>query len=753
MVEMSRRTFHQLTAGGVATLAIGARAARATTDISARFPFGTHIYREPSLPIEQLLADLPIIKRLGFNTIKLQEVWAHDERHEGIVDIGKVEKLVAGARQLGLGAYIGLTMEAAPAWLWRKYPDATMVYEDGSPHLDPTQYVLPSDGKPGPCWYHPGARAAAERFIEQMVGRLARYDNITHWNVWQEIGLWPNRENHVIGLDYSAYSLSAFRRWLQTRYTSLDQLNDAWRTAYDDWQDVTPPRFSPNVPAIIDSRYFMDDVYLVDALKFKRAAVLRADAKARPVFAHISPPRAIGGAQEWGWARSLDFFGTSCYPAWAEPDAWDYEHDLPEAQAIFASRYFELWNRVLMSIDYVRCARPDGKVWAAEIQGGPIAQLFKLGRAPEAEDIRRWTLGVLAAGVRGICYWNHRPEILLGELEGFGLLDSSGETTPRAAEAGRIGQAINKHADLFVEGERVRPEIAILVNEDLYHLFQSIGDMLKHYEYTIRGIYRSLWDQGYGVDFLSVADLPTMGKRYRMLIAPIPFALSKEVMAALRDYVRAGGTLVSEAGPGRMDRYGVGYNSDGMAPEMRELFGVENIAIRNVREPNETKKWRSGLRFDDTIAYQPMTGRGNGIAPANFLQTLRLRTAEALFHFGDAVAGTSHRFGNGRAILIGTQLGHATLAYNDRRNAEFLGGMAAEAGVKPDRSGQLLRLRRKLGEREAWFLINIGPDPVSETVSLEQFARAQDLFEAKPIRGKTRTLTVASLDIACWIMS
>lgn len=98
--------------------------------------------------------------------IKIQEVWAYDERREGEIDLSKVSQIVSDARQSGLRVYFGVTMENAPSWLWKKYPDAAMVYNTGEPHYDPTPYVLPSDGKPGPCWHHPQAREAAIRFIE-----------------------------------------------------------------------------------------------------------------------------------------------------------------------------------------------------------------------------------------------------------------------------------------------------------------------------------------------------------------------------------------------------------------------------------------------------------------------------------------------------------------------------------------------------------------------------------------------------------
>jgi len=43
------------------------------------FPLGTHVYREPHQDLDELMADLPLLKELGFNMIKIQEHWAIDE--------------------------------------------------------------------------------------------------------------------------------------------------------------------------------------------------------------------------------------------------------------------------------------------------------------------------------------------------------------------------------------------------------------------------------------------------------------------------------------------------------------------------------------------------------------------------------------------------------------------------------------------------------------------------------------------------
>lgn len=762
--KISRRSFGLLMAG---TASAGPRSMRAlfaspvpaAADEEGKtvFPYGTHVYREPSLPLEQLRADFLILKRLGFTMVKLQEVWANDEKREGESDLSKASQIVSDARQNGLRVYFGVTMENAPAWLWKKYPDAHMVYETGQPHLDPTQYVLPADGKPGPCWHHPGAREAGIHFIETVGREIGKYDNILVWNVWQEIGFWPMRPGHL-GFCFCHYTLAQFRSWLRERYKTLDTLNETWKTAYGDWEEVEPPRFSPQVPPTIDWRYFMDDVYLTDALKWKAEAFRNSDPLHRPILGHVSAPD-IGSTREWRYAEALDILGSSCYPAWQAFSKWDQE--APSAGKPIGKLdglYHELWESVMMRFDYLRSAGRNGEVWTAELQGGPIVRGLDRARVPETPDIRRWVLGCLAAGVRGICFWNHRPEIFWQEGYGFSLLDWDSDRSARADEAGRLAQAINTHADLFVKGEHPQPAVALVMNEDLFHFAEgSISNVLQHYVHTIRGNYKSLWEEGIPVGFVEAERIPSESDQLKALILPFPVALGRSVIEALQAFVRNGGTLISEACPGRFTEYGFGYKEN-VAPGVMELFGARHKQVVVMREPGPGAKWTSPeYSYGDTVQYQDLSGAGDfsslHVSPAYYVETITPSTATPILMCGKEVAGCVNRYGKGRAYLIGTLLGHALLSYKDRRNATFLAAILTRAGIKPDRVGRLQRRQRVLGNKTAWFLFNTTSEAVEETVSLPGFKSAKDLLgeELRVERGKT-TVRVDPLDIRCLIL-
>lgn len=762
--RMSRRSFELLLAG---TVLGGERLAKAVFPAAPRgaaeaggkriFPYGTHVYREPHLPLEQLRADFPILKRLGFNMIKIQESWAIDEQREGEINLATVAQVVAEARQNGLRVYFGVTMEQAPAWLWKKFPDANMLYETGQPHHDPTPYLLPADGKPGPCWHHPGARQAGSRFMEAVGREIGKYDNIQVWNVWQEIGFWPMRPGHL-GVCYCANTLREFRAWLRARYKTLRHLNEAWLSGYGDWEEVEPPRSFTMVPPYIDWRYFMDDVYLSEAVRWKAEAFRRSDPLRRPILAHVAEP-TIGGTSEWRYAEALDVFGSSTYPAWQGFHDWDADRaSAGKPVSKFPGLHHELWEAVLMKFDYVRGASRHGEFWTAELQGGPISMGQNLGRVPDAADIRRWVLGTLASGSRGICFWNHRVERMWQEQYGFGLLDGQGEHTLRAEEAGRLGKAINAQAELFAQGECPGAGVAMVMNEDLWHFAEGSGlNVREHLGYTIRGIYKALWDEGLSMDFLEADQIATRGEQYQALIQPLPLALSEAVIEAYRTYVRHGGTLISEACPGRLSKYGYGFAGE-MAPGLEELFGARHKQVVTVREPGDGAKWSEQDRtYGDSIQYRDLVGADDfapfKVVPAYHLQFLSLTAAKPVLKYGDEVAGCVNNFGRGRAILIGTLLGHASLAYNDRRNGTFLATILARAGVTPDKVGGLQRRRRTLGDKAAWFLFNTTEAPIETALELENYKSVADLLgDALPSSGGRVMVHVDPLDIRCLIL-
>src|SRR5206468_651627 len=110
----------------------------------------------------------------------------------------------------------------------------------------------------------------------------------------------------------------------------------------------------------------------------------------------------------------------------------------------------------------------------------------------------------------------------------------------------------------------------------------------------------SLWDKGITVDFLEAEKIASAGPKYKVLILPFPVALGSNVIESLKSFVRNGGTLISEACPGRLSHYGMAFPSE-LAPGIEELFGCTHKEVVVIREPGDGAKWSgTAVGFGDS---------------------------------------------------------------------------------------------------------------------------------------------------------
>ena len=493
-----------------------------------QFLLGSHLAREPMPSMSELKRDMELLKSKGFNLIKLQEHWAIDEPVEGQFDFSKYEELIKHAKSLDMYVYLGLTCEQAPVWLFDKYPDCHMIGRNGLPIVHEAQATYPADGKPGPCFDHPGAMAAQKRFIKKLIETLGKYDNVLVWNTWQEIGYWPDR---LVGqpVCFCDHTMKSFREWLKREYETLDALNKEWNTNYAKWEHVRPNRNHRQrftIPQDVNWHYFMDNVNISHVLRERADVIREADELKRPIFTHLGS-WTYGSGKDWKYARTQDFLGSSSYPAsnWGEFNDWD---DINHSGRGFPNRHEslleEMWRMLAIRFDYLRsCNVPGRPVWSAEFQGGPVSTGFHKGRVPSAEDMRRWMLTSIGSGVTAISFWVTRAEIAVHEINGFSLLDSSGDSTPRFEEAVRIGNALKKHRDIFAKPSWGGADVAIFVNEANYQLCANMLNGGRHLEFSTRGWHRLLWEANIPVDFVEASVLESTDlSQYKGYYCPLP---------------------------------------------------------------------------------------------------------------------------------------------------------------------------------------------------------------------------------------
>jgi beta-galactosidase len=587
------------------------------------------------------------------------------------------------------------------------------------------------------------------------VKTLGKYENISVWNTWQEIGYWAQglAGQHVC---YCENTLQAFRNWLIQKYSDLDGLNQAWHTRYRDWTSVLPDRVASGknaLPNDVDWFYFMDNIQIGHVLQARAKAIRESDPYNRPVFAHLGYSN-LGHGVDWTYARSQDFLGSSCYPAWGPFHAWDEDLRSDKAAALIQ----ETWNGVGINYDNIRSAnQPGSPVWAAEFQGGRVSNGFHMGRVPAAEDIRRWMLTAVASGITALSFWVTRAEIMAQEANGFSLLNSTGDTTPRLEEAGRVGSALNRHADLFSIPSWAGARIAILVNEENAKYQEAMVNGNGHLAYSTRGWHRLLWELGIPVDFVELTHASLeLSSSYKVMVLPFPISISETLAGKLVKYVENGGSLVSEANPGQINVH-TEANRGELSPILASLFGVKHASLRMVAEPGGENRFTPKPRtWGEFIEPSLLTGTGilAGLkVRANVhLETFDCQSSQPLLMYGDEVAGVIRQEGAGQAILLGTYIGHNGTAYREEESRNFVKALLKHLGVEPTHDGKLLLRKRIIPGKQAWIFTNPTNQMITEAIEVGK-AQVEDLLGLPfEMTGSQVRLSVDSADIRVLII-
>lgn len=635
-----------------------------------------------------------------------------------------------------------------------------MVSRLGLPVAYQAQSTLPCDGKPGPCYDHPGAMADQLRFIGALVKSLGQHENIVVWNTWQEIGYWPEMliGDHVC---YCSNTLMAYCSWLRSLYgNDIQALNTHWNVRYVSFDDIRPERSRRRgcVPQEYYYTYFMDNVQIANVLTERCNAIKAADPFHRPVFAHKGGPAYAAGT-DWTYARTQDFLGSSFYPAWGSGHPWD-DHKQSKRIQRQDALLTEMWEGLSYRMDHTRNAnKPGAPVWAAEFQGGPVSTEFHKGRTPDAADMRRWMLTTLGSGATAISFWITRAEIMAPETNGFALLDSEGDSTERFEEAARIGKAVQKHSSLFNNNNVPKAEVGILLDEWKFQQMGSLACAQEDLMYDVRGWYKLLWDNSIACDFIEAGHiLEEEMQAYKAIIVPLPLAMSDKVAHMLEAYTKQGGNLLLEAAPGRLNESAFAVRGE-INPILREMLQVSQKSFQLVREPSETDRWSPNERTwgeftDACFLVGDHALSGYKLRANMYLQTLTAASEDhVLFRIGSEAGGVRVPYGKGFAWLIGTYIGPSGTAYKEEDTPRTVIKMLEMCSVQPIHSGKLLVKKRAEGTKEAWFVTNPENMTVTEQIKLLNGKMAVDLLGEPVSQEKDFVeITLDALDVRVLIL-
>ena len=694
------------------------------------FLYGAQYHRPPNPPADQHEYHLTRIKNeLGFNVVKFRLQWNWIERKRGVLELDEVERMFKLTDELGLGVIAEINLETAPYWLEEKHPEARYINAHGEAmELGPYD-ATQAGGYPGLCFHHKSVRDEMARFLGLLINAIKHHKSLLAYDCWNEPHLEPAWQCNYWGdtgdklYCYCAESYREFRVWLEKKYGSIENLNNTWARAYNNFNQLTPPRRHGNYADWLDWMRFWFDT-LGEHMVFRYNAIKAADPE-RMVLSHsgaVPPflPRATAYIHNWKLAAGVDAWGTSFAPK--APD----------------------WRLADMSgvLDATRSAAAGKPWWVAEMSGGCLYSRGFRNKMPytRPKDVRAWNWISAVSGAKGISYWCYLTETTGPEAGGFGLVPFSGEITERAKEASRQAKLLNS-VHSVIKSYNPEPQVAVLYDPDNSSLLFAMENTDELYSTSFSGYVQAIFESDVCARYITYDTFDEI--REKVLIVPMCITLRADIAEKIRKFVENGGVLISDTRMGLFDERGY------LQPILPS-FGLNEVAGLREEEsycsdpsfkPSRNERWPDPIyNAPDLALSSPICGN---IATSEYLSPLRLEGARSIAKYENLDVAAHNNYGEGEVWYFGTYLG-LSIRRGDKTSLEAIKEIIKK-NVSPEATANVLRPRIIDGEGRR-ILCVFNDDPYSthsDTVKLrDKTTRAVSLFDGEEIILSENTITL-----------
>jgi beta-galactosidase len=631
------------------------------------YPYGVQYYRQPTPLPDEWAADLAEIARVGYTHIQLRPQWIWHERIRGRFEWDDLDRLFDLARANGLRVILKPMLETAPDWVYSELNGYRIGFH--SIPIDPIGHGCCYPGGWLPCFDNPDVAEAAQRFVRELVTRYKDHPALWFYDAWNE------PRSRPAGQCQCRHSVFSYRKWLQCKFGTIEQMNAALGKAYTSFETIRPPQSAADYIELFLWRQWAtwtvsEHVRLVtDTIKS-----IHRDAF---VMVHVGMCQVINDSvcdstNDALNSTAADRYGTS-FPINLHPTTLG-QHCIPDIIS-----------------DWIR--HFDDRYWCHEFY--PTEGNWC--RLPRPEKLMQLIWMAIAGGAAGFTFWQYRSERVGNEANCSGLREIDGSPTERSQVADAIGRILRQYGSKLVGTRRARSKVAELFStqSDLVSRIQSISAPELALEPTIGSYFYKRAIQSAHCIYSrggETVDWVTSGEDlsgYELLVVPAAEMVDFPTALWLRAYVEGGGILVVEFPFAcRDDNTWVSRKRPNHG--LDELLGC--VEAERVISIGDEATFFDGLTiraFDWRIVLEPTTG-------------------EPIAHWQDgAIAAVRNSFGKGIVYALGASPSLSWADSWDDPACKISHRILDEAGVTCDSPDDVF-IRRRIGEsHEVWFVFNI----------------------------------------------
>lgn len=555
---------------------------------------------------EILEQDIAYFKKAGINEVSLGIFsWAVLEPREGEFHFAWMQEIIERLYENGISVILATPSGARPKWLADKYPEVLRVDAERHRNL--------FGGRHNHCYTSPVYREKVRIINRELARKFGNHPGVIAWHISNEYG----------GECHCPLCQEEFRRWLQKKYGTIENLNKAWATTfwshiYQDFSQIESP--SPRGESALhglnlDWKRFVTD-RTVDFAAFEIQA-LRDAGSDKPTT--INMMYDYQGLNYHKFKDIVDFISWDNYPLWHKKEEY--------LTAMDSGMQHDIMRSIQKKPFLLMESCPSATNWQS------VSKLKKPGMLHAA------SMQAVAHGSDGVLYFQLRQSRGASEKFHGAVIDHyGGEDTRVFKEVTEVGESLEKMEE--IAGCNTYAKVAVLYDwESRWAMENSQGPRNQgmFYKETVEKSYSAFRRLGLDVD---VIDMEQELEGYQIVAAPMLYMFRAGFEGKVRRFVEKGGRFIMTYWSGIVDSTDLCFLG-GTPHGLMDVMGVRSMEIDGLYD------WESNRAVSCEQEYKC----------THLCELVELRGARARFVYGeDFYKGmpvlTENHYGQGRTYYI-----------------------------------------------------------------------------------------------------